>query len=98
MAAWTRQPQERDGSYFFSGIFLVTSSVNKALSPEEIKQIYFEIQQLVRKNNGLDYLQVYIDEKDRKLFFIDQLNQEMIDSGDHPKEHNYCTLLFAFEY
>ncbi len=98
MATWTRHPQERDGEYFFSGKFVVTKHVLLELTQQEIMSIYHEIQRLVEENNGLDYLQVYTDEKERKLFFIDQLNQEMLESGDHPKEHHYCTLLFAYEY
>ena len=99
MPVWTRQPQQQEGSYFFSGQFLVTKGVSEALSRAEIIGIYQEIQALVQEKNGLDYLQVFTDEDNRKLFFIDQLNKEMIESGEfNVKEHNYCTLMFAFEY
>jgi len=98
MSTWTRQPQEREGTYFFSGKFLVTATVNEELSQAEILAIYRDVKSYVKENEGADYLFVYIDEDERKLFFIDQLNSEMIASGGHPPEHNYCTLLFAHEY
>ena len=96
---WGRQTQERAGSYWFSGQFLVANGVQALLTPEEILAIYLEIQQLVKEKNGLDYLQVYIhSETEQKLFFIDQLSKEMIESGDYLPEYNYCTLLLAEEY
>ena len=96
---WKRQPQEQEGTYFFSGRFFVTNGVQNLLQPDEILAIYLEVQQLVRTNEGLDYLQVYVHEDTKqKLFFIDQLNTEMIASRDFLPEYNYCTLLLAEEY
>ncbi|MEL6943848.1 MAG: hypothetical protein AAFO82_14395, partial [Bacteroidota bacterium] len=92
MATWTRQVQEQEGTYFFSGKFLVTRGVNESLSQEEILAIYQNVQAFVQEKNGIDYLQVFLDESGRKLFFIDQLNKQMIESGDYAAEHNYCTL------
>lgn len=98
MATWTQQPQECEGSYFFSGTFYVTREVNKQLPPQEIAAIYKHVQDYVRAHNGADYLFVFTDEQERKLFFIDQLNKEMIESGDYQAEDNHCTLLWAHEY
>jgi len=98
MTQWTRQPQERDGTYRFSGQFLVTKEVNQTLFPDEILSIYLEIQEAVKENDGLDYLQVFTNEQGQKLYFIDQLNEEMLASGDHEPDHDHCTLLFAYEY
>lgn len=96
---WKRQPQEQSGTYFFSGKFLVTNGVQNLLTPEEIRTIYFEVKELVKEQNGIDYLVVYVhEETTQKLFFIDQLNKEMIDSGSYQPEHNHCTLLKAEEY
>lgn len=96
---WKRQSQEQNGSYRFSGKFLVTSGVQNLLLSEEIRAIYFDVQNQVKENDGIDYLVVYKHEKtERKLFFIDQLNDEMIASNDFKKEYNYCTLLLAEEY
>lgn len=98
MSKWTRKAQETDGTYYFSGKFLVTSGVQHLLEPQEIENIYLEIQRLVKEQSGLDYLQVYECEgKTERLFFIDQLNKQMIESGDYAPEHNYCTLLLASE-
>lgn len=98
MATWTRKPQEQEGSYFFSGAFYVTRGIQTELSDEEIRGIYFDVQRYVLLHNGADYLFVYQDESGRKLFFIDQLNKEMIASGEFKPEYNYCTLMFAHEY
>ena len=98
MATWNRESQEKEGSYFFSGKFLVTIGVSSELSEPEILSIYQNVQAFVKEQNGADYLQVFTDENGRKLFFIDQLNQEMIASGNFSPEDNYCTLLFAHEY
>ena len=98
MAKWTRQPQEQEVSYHFSGTFYATRGIQELLSQEEILAIYQEIQKLVKENDGLDYLQVYVAEGEEKIFFIDQLNKEMIESGDYKEEYNYCTLLLSSEY
>ena len=95
---WELQPQETNSTYHFSGRFLVTSGVQAELTDEEIRTIYFLVQKLVKENDGLDYLLVFKNKEGLKLFFIDQLNQEMLASSDHPPEHHYCTLLLASEY
>lgn len=97
MATWKRKPQEQEGTYFFSGKFVATKTVTEELSEIEILTIYQEIQKLVKEKNGLDYLQVF-EKNGQRLFFIDQLNKEMIASGEFAPEHHYCTLLFDYEY
>jgi len=98
MAQWKRRTPERDGTYRFDGQFLVTHRVSKELSTAEITFIYLEIKQAVETENGLDYLQVFTDESDRKLYFIDQVNDGMKASKDFLPDDNHCTLLFAEEY
>jgi len=98
MATWTKQPQEREGNYFFSGRFYVTRGVTRELSLEEIVFICQDLSRFVLQENGADYLQVYTDEQERKLFFIDQLSKEMIESGQFQPDDNYCTLLWSHEY
>ncbi len=98
MGHWKRQPQERDGSYEFSGQLYATKGVSNELSADEILSIYQDVQAFAKNKHGIDYLQVYKDEKGRKLFFIDQLNREMINSGEYAEEDNHCTLMFASEY
>jgi hypothetical protein len=98
MATWTRQPQETQGNYHFSGQLIVTASVSTALKKVEVIGIYYDMLKFVEEQGGVDYLQVYTDEKGRKLFFIDQLDRAMIESGEYKQEDNYCTLLFAHEY
>lgn len=98
MAIWKPHPQECEGSYFFSGTFYVTRGVIEALPPEEITAIYLYVQQYVKQHNGADYLFVFTDEQNRRLFYIDQLSKEMIESGNFKPEYNYSTLLWAYEY
>lgn len=96
---WLYQPQETDGTYKFLGSFFVTVGIQQILSHEEIFEIYLFIKSLVEEKEGLDYLQVFMNkDTGQKLFFIDQLNTEMIESGKYQKEDNYCTLLLASEY
>lgn len=99
MATWTRQPQEQENQkYQFNGQLIITAGVSKALTKVEIIGIYYDVLKFVEEKGAIDYLQVYIDEKGRKLFFIDQLDSEMLASGEFAPEDNYCTLLFAHEY
>lgn len=96
---WKAKPQEQNGTYRFSGKFLVTNGVMSSLTRQEIEAIYFEIQKLVKEHNGIDYLMVYVHENTgQKLFFSDQLNDEMIASGEFLAEYNYCTLMLASEW
>ena len=98
MATWTRKPQEQEGKYYFNGTLYLTAEVQQELSLEEIRDIYNDVQALVKEKDGIDYLQVFTNEKGDKLFFIDQLNKTMIESGEYPSDFNYCTLMFAHEY
>ena len=103
MATWTRQLQEQEGTFLFSGLFTCTAHVKAQLTDDEIHSIYTEIQKAVKENNGLDYLQVFIDEEEeeRRLFLIDSMNQEAIESELYDTSDplvNYYTLMFANEY
>lgn len=95
---WKRKLQERPGTYFFSGQFYVTQGVQASLLPEEIIEIYQDLQAFVAQENGIDYLQVFECEDGRVVWIIDQLNQEMIESGEYLVEYNYCTMLLPSEY
>jgi len=98
MPTWTRKPQEQEGTYLFSGTFLVTQAVIAALTPQEILAIYLDIQRLVKETGGIDYFQVYENETGDKLYFIDQCDKEMMAQESFEQESNYCTLLFSHEY
>jgi fibronectin type 3 domain-containing protein len=97
MANWIRKPQEQPGKYRFNGQLYITVTVQAELSPEEINSIVQEIRDFVNQEDGIDYLQVYEEDNgSRRLFFIDQLNDDM--KPHHPPEHNHATLLFDWEY
>ena len=95
--AWTRQPQEqKNQKYFFNGRGLMTAGAQALLTREEAIQIVQELQKLASEEEGLDYLQVYKNEKGERIWVIDQLNSNM--KKDHPKEHDYFTVLLPSEY
>jgi len=98
MQTWTRKPQEQEGTYKFSGTFLVTQGVIAALRPQEIVAIYLDLQQLVKNTGGIDYFQVYENDSGEKLYFIDQCDSEMMAEESFEQKNNYCTLLFSHEY
>jgi hypothetical protein len=98
MSTWTRLPQEQEGTYQFGGSFYVTQGVLAILTLEEILSIYLEIQALAEKTGGIDYIQVYANEKGDKLFFIDQCNAEMMAEESFREEFNHCTLICSHEY
>lgn len=98
MCDWKRKPQEQKGDYFFSGQFYTTKGVATELSFEEISNIYVDAKMYVWHNDGADYLFVYTDEKGRKIFLIDNLSKQMIDSGEYRPEDDYCTMMLASEY
>jgi hypothetical protein len=98
MTIWKRRPQERGGTCRFSGTFFVTQGVLAELSGPEIVGIYLDIQLLVKSTGGIDYFQVYENEKGQKLYFIDQCDLEMMVEESFNEEYNHCTLLFDHEY
>ena len=96
---WLRQPQECEGSYMFSGTIYVSQGVSTLLSKDEISSILEDMRLFVTEKNGIDYLIVYQNQNtEQKLFFIDQLNREMIASGEYKPEYNHATLILAEEY
>lgn len=98
MSTFTRKPQETEGTYFFSGQLLITQGASQAFTEEEVMAVVTDLKAFVAAENGADYLQVYEFADGRKLWIIDQLNQEMIESGDFQPEDNHCTILLPEEY
>ncbi|MDO8367668.1 MAG: hypothetical protein Q7T20_12785 [Saprospiraceae bacterium] len=91
-------PQETPGKYFFSGKSYITKGVSESLSLEEITAICLDLKAFVKEQDGIDYLQVYECTDGRKVWFIDQLDADMIASGDFAPEDNHCTMLLPEEY
>ena len=98
MCTWKRQPQQSPGTYLFSGKLYATRGVAAALHPEEIIMLYHDVRTFAEQQGGIDYLQVYEDKDGRRLFFIDQLSRQQLESGQYDNENNYCTLLWPAEY
>lgn len=98
MTKFTRKPQKTEETYFFSGQMLITQGAIQAFTKEEVMAVIADLQAFVAAQNGADYLQVYEFADGRKLWIIDQLNKEMIESGDFQPEDNHCTILLPEEY
>ncbi|MEO2063259.1 MAG: hypothetical protein ABGW97_09775 [Christiangramia sp.] len=90
---------EQDGSYFFEGEFYLSRGVLDNIPKKEIAEIFDFTRRLVQQHNGIDYLQTFYSiDQDCKLFFIDNLNREMIESNNYRSSDNYATLLLSSEY
>lgn len=98
MNVWQRQPQEKSGTYLFNGAFLVTRGVAELLPYDEIMCIHMETVLGAHCRGGLDYLQVFVNQFGRKLFFIDQLDRATVERGEFDAEHHQATLMLAEEY
>lgn len=100
MATWVRQPQEKeDQDYWFAGTCYITKGVDEEIPQHEREQILHDLQAFVHQKQGIDYLQVYLNEATgRKVWVIDQVTRSELVAGIHPPEHNHFTLLFPEEY
>ena len=99
MATSTRKPQESTGTYCFSGTLYLTRGIQASLTEYEILQIITDLKAFIeQEKTGIDYLQVYECTDGRKIWLIDQLDQEMIASGEFQPEDNHCTMLLPEEY
>jgi hypothetical protein len=99
---WVRQPQERKGEYFFNGKSYITTNLMNEIPNDEIIWIISDLKEFIQKEQGIDYLVVYIHSDGRKIFCIDQLSKSMMENDLYSKEeiekYNYWTMLFAEEY
>lgn len=100
MSIWTLQTQEETGTYMFNGRLYATAAIAETLSPAEISQILSAVRQRVAAQNGADYLFVFTNDEDVRIFVIDQLNLEMkaSASSDWVAQNDIVTILFASEY
>lgn len=93
---WKLKEQEQQGTYRFDGRCGATKQVAEDFEQSVLSQIIQAIHQKVEDNDGIDYLQVVEFENGTILWVIDQINDEM--KPDHPKAHNYFTILYPSEY
>ena len=92
-------PEHETGNHYFSGKIVITTEVNKTLTMVEIANIVHYVRELAKANNGVDCLQVFQNkESEQKLFFINQLDKDAIESGRYGEEDDYATLLYSHEY
>lgn len=96
---WTLQPQERnDQKYFFNGRGLITKGALELVPPPVGRAMIATLQKRAIEEGGIDYLQVFRNEDDQKVWVIDQLDEDMKESGDFDKEHDFFTILLPSEY
>lgn len=100
MSIWTMQPQEETGTYMFTGRLYATAAIAETLSPAEISQIISTIRERVAEQNGADYLFVFTNQDEERIFVIDQLNREMKAAASHDwvAQNDIVTIIFASEY
>ena len=102
MRKWTRQPQEKEGDYYFEGKIYITRGIQEMLREAEIFSIVIDVKKAVFKNAGLDYLQVYKSDLGEKVYLIDNLSKTDLMSNDFSEEekriYNYFTMLLPSEY
>ncbi|TXK78911.1 hypothetical protein [Mesonia sp. K4-1] len=91
--------QEEEGNYRFNGSFYLSRGVLDHIDKKQVAELFIFVQNLVKQHDGLDYLQsFYSIDQNCRLFFIDNLNDEMIKSGNYKASDNYSTLILSSEY
>lgn len=99
---WKRKtPEVADGQadYWFNGKCVATRGVVEAIPENELKAIVQDVHNTAFNAGGIDYLQVYEQEgSEVVVWVIDQVTKTALENGEHPKEHNYFTVLFPSEY
>lgn len=66
-------PQEKEGTYQFSGKFVSTRAAIEKFGEAVIVAAHIMLKKEVKRKGGLDYLQVF-DIDDGKLWFIDDVS------------------------
>ena len=66
-------PQEKEGTYLFSGKFVATRSAIEKFGEPVIFAAFIALQKEVKRKGGLDYLQVFEVDGER-IWFIDDVS------------------------
>lgn len=66
-------PQEKEGTYQFSGKFVATRNATEKFGEAVIIAAHIMLQKEVKRKDGMDYLQVFEIEGE-KLWFIDDVS------------------------
>jgi hypothetical protein len=101
MAIWQRLPQEQSGKYFFSGkIININWSVTADIQLPETLILFSILRKMAEKANGLHAVQAFVHSKDssKKLYFVDNLSNDMIASGKFKEDENYCTVMWIMSF
>ncbi len=96
-----RIPQKESGTYQFNGLFKVSKTVKHFLNTTEILWLYNDAKKSVLKNKGADHIFIFermVNGKKERIVLVDELNREMITSGEYKSTDNYCTMMFDYEY
>jgi len=101
---WKRIASERDreGDYIFSGSWNMTVGISEVLEETDILNIKMQIQEAVKRHEGIDYLQVFSSDDGKEIWVIDNLTKTSLESGAFSdtmlKEHNHVMILLPSEY
>ncbi len=66
----------------------------------EVMSVMQDVRAKVREHKGLDYLQVYENEKGDKIWVIDENSRSVLEQNKLTgnKEYHHCTILLPDEY
>ena len=85
----------------FSGKLVVSQVVKQTLSSAKISQIIRDLFLRIRENKGVSNIQIFVDEKGRKIVCIDQFDESMLQCSDgiarEIKETDFWTMEFSCE-
>lgn len=99
MKKWEHLPQEQEGNYMFSGKWLTSREVSEQLHGIEIQHIINDVSKAVEENNGIDYLQVFVNEEGRKVYAICSVDRERLESGEFdPNDIEYNNNVICFPH
>lgn len=98
---WELLPQECPGTYRFDGRMYATQHLADFLDFDDFRYIIASIKVYVQLHDGADYLFVFYNKHlDKKIFVIDNLNDQMKNEADpeYVSEYNYYTIMLAEDY
>ena len=101
MATWQWLLQKQSGSHFFTGKLInINCSVIDDIQLPEILLLLDVVRKFAERLNGLNAVQVFVNSQDssKKLYLVDNLSKEMIESGKFKEVENICSVMWDYEF
>jgi hypothetical protein len=99
MEKWEHLPQEQEGNYMFSGRWLMSSEVSEKLHGIEIQHIINDVSRAVKEQNGIDWLQIFVNKEGVKVYAICSVDRDQLGSGEFdPNDINYNNNVICFPH